>query len=86
MNNKITLLSPDETISDSSVVIGSVILEALKKKDKMPIFDIYPLVRKKSGSFNYENTISAIFFLYMNNIIDFDPPFIYNLALVNKIK
>lgn len=83
INNNI-LLSPDEPIQGSAIVIGAMILDLLKKKERIPIFDIYPHIKKKSNSFNYENALSALIFLYSNNIIDFDSPYIYNLAIMKK--
>lgn len=84
--NSSSLLSTDELIKNSSIVIGSLILRKIQKKEKITIFDIYPYIKSKTGFFNYENTIAALIFLYVNEIIDFNPPYIYNLALLNKRK
>ena len=86
MNKISTLISPDESISDSSVVLGALILNKIKAKERFLIFDLYPYIKSKNQSFNYENTMSALIFLYMNNIIDFNPPYIYNMAIIKKIK
>lgn len=80
------LISPDEPLNTSGIIIGAIVLNALKKSERMAIFDLYTYLKNKNNNFNYENTISALIFLYMNEIIDFDPPYIYNLALINKIK
>lgn len=84
-NHKFLLVSPEEPIEYSSVYIGSLILDKIKKVERISIFDLYPYLTKRNKTFNYENTISALIFLYMNGIIDFNPPYIYNLALFNKI-
>jgi hypothetical protein len=86
MSKNTALISPDESLNDSSVVLGALILNKLKTKERLLIFDLYPYIKSKNDSFNYENTMSALIFLFMNNIIDFDPPYIYNLAIIKKIK
>ena len=85
INNSL-LLSTDEAIKSSSIVIGALILKKLQRKERIIIFELYPYIKKELGLFNYENTISALIFLYINNIVDFNPPYIYNLAIINKRK
>lgn len=84
MINKKLLLSPDESIKNSGVIIGALILKEIKNKEKITIFDLYPYIKKHNNFFNYENTISALIFLFINDLIDFNPPYIYNLVILNQ--
>lgn len=73
------IVSPEQHPMSSSVYIGYVILTALKTNERITIFDLYGLINAKKIAFNYKNVIHALVFLYMNNLIDFDEPFIYKI-------
>lgn len=73
------IVSTEQHPMSSSVYIGYVILSALKSKERITIFDLYGLINAKRIAFNYKNVIHALVFLYMNNLVDFDEPFIYKI-------
>ena len=74
------LITSEQSLRLSSVYIGYLILDLLKKPDRVSIFDIYTFLREKNNCLNYSNTIYALIFLYMNNLVDFDEPYVYRIT------
>lgn len=74
------LISTEQSVRLSSVYIGYLVLDLLKKTERVSIFDLYNYLKKENYSFNYANIIYALIFLYVNNLIDFDEPYIYRIS------
>lgn len=71
------LVSYDQALKNSSLYLGYLILESLKKQNKISIFDLYDLLKKEDRNFNYTNVVYALMFLYMNDLVYFSEPYIY---------
>lgn len=78
MNKKKELISSEQNIKLSAVYSAYIILKALKNKEKITIFDLYSAIKKKDKVFHYRTANYALIFLYMNGLVDFNSPFIYN--------
>lgn len=74
--NKKLLISPEQDPRYSSVFVGYIILKELKKEDRITIFDLYSLVKRKMGILNTKTLSFALIFLFMNDLIDFNNPYI----------
>lgn len=71
------LVSYDQTLKNSSLYLGYVILESIQKTKKITIFELYDLLKKEDRNFNYTNMIYALMFLYMNDLVCFTEPYIH---------
>lgn len=76
------LVSPDQDLKLSTVYVGYLILKSIKNKKRVTVFDLYSAVRKMSGGFHFKIIMHALIFLYMNGLIEFNAPYIYNLQEV----
>lgn len=72
------IVSKDENIKTSAVYLGSLVLQQLKKKDRLSIFEITENFQKHNV-INYREIVSSLMFLYACGIIDFKEPFVYKL-------
>ena len=70
-----SLVSKDENIEQSSVYIGYIILTQLKSKEKISIYKMYEILKKRKIT-NTRQIMFSLLFLYENNIIDFKEPYI----------
>lgn len=73
------LIEENKNLDESGVYIGYLILAELERSDKISIFDLYGLVRKKVENVNYINTMNGLLFLRMLGLIDFKAPYITRL-------
>lgn len=71
------IVSYDQNLKNSSLYLGYLILESLNKKEKVSILDLYEIIKKENKNFNYTNMFYSLMFLYMNNLIYFNEPYIY---------
>lgn len=72
-----SLFSKDEDLNKSAINIGYLILQTFVtlKTDKLSIFEIMKLLRKKQ-SVSIRSFYHGIIFLYSVDLIKFDEPFI----------
>jgi hypothetical protein len=70
------LLLPNQNPKSSSVYSGYLILNMLKKSERISIFDLYEVLKGKDRSINYTNTIYALIFLHMSGLVDFNEPYV----------
>lgn len=73
------LIEENQNLEESGVYIGCLILEALQKHDKISIFDLYDLLRKKIDNVNYSNAMDGLVFLRMIGAIKFTAPYIVKI-------
>jgi len=69
------LLEENPRLQESGVYIAYLILERLGTQERLSIFDLYQFLRKKIDNVNYANTMDALTFLKMVNLIDFRAPY-----------
>jgi len=69
------LLEENPKLQESGVYIAYLILHRLNAHDRLSIFDLYQFLRKKIDNVNYANTMDALTFLKMVNLIDFKAPY-----------
>lgn len=81
--NKNLLVSPEQSVRLSTVYTGYIILKFLKNRERMTIFDIYSLIKKQNQNFHFKNAIQSLIFLYLNGLVEFNSPYIYNLKYRN---
>lgn len=77
--NKNSIISPEQLPKQTTVYLGFVLLRELSRHEKLSIFQMYSIIRKKAKIFNYGAVISALVFLYSLGLIDFNAPYIYRL-------
>ena len=73
------LIEENQTLQESGVYIGYVILEALQKNEKVSIFDLYDLLRKRIDNVNYSNTMDGLVFLHMIGAVKFTAPYVVKI-------
>lgn len=69
------LIEENARLTESGVYIAFVILEAVTKKDRVSIFDMYEIIKKKIEFVNYANVMDALLFLRMLGLIKFNAPY-----------
>ncbi len=77
----IELVSSEQEIQSSNVYVGYLILQELKGCERLSILDLHQLLKEKNPNFTYSGTLYALIFLFINNIIDFDEPYIYKISI-----
>lgn len=70
-----SLVSKDENIEQSCVYIGYIILTKLQTEEKISIYKVYEILKKRKIT-NTRQIMFSLMFLYENNIIDFKEPYI----------
>lgn len=73
------LISKDENIQQSAIYIGYIILLQLKKEEKISIYKMYDILKKRQIT-NTRQIMFSLVFLYENNIIDFKEPYICKVS------
>ncbi len=73
------LISKDENIQQSAIYIGYIILLQLKKEEKISIYKMYNILKKRQIT-NTRQIMFSLVFLYENNIIDFKEPYICKVS------
>lgn len=73
------LISKDENIQQSAIYIGYIILLQLKKEEKISIYKMYNILKKRQIT-NTRQIMFSLVFLYENDIIDFKEPYICKVS------
>ncbi len=76
IRKELLLMSTEQHPKQSSVFIGYIILKELSKKKRISIFELYQLIKQDTEVFNSKSLSSALIFLYINDLILFNKPFI----------
>jgi hypothetical protein len=63
-------------LKKSSVYIGHVILNELKRNGKISIIELHHLLKKKIGDVNYDNVMNSLVFLKICGLVIFDTPYL----------
>lgn len=69
------LIAENSRLSESGVYIAYIILDAISKKGRVSIFDVYDLAKKHVNSTSYVNVMDALSFLFMLGLIRFNAPY-----------
>lgn len=75
------LVQTEETLKNSSVYIGYLILKALKNSadGKIIIFDLIRILKKELDIIHYRQIFFGLSFLYCLGLVDFSEPYVYIL-------
>lgn len=73
------LIAENSKLSESGVYIAYIILDAISKKERISVFELYDLLKKRMDNVNYTNVMDALSFLRMIGLIKFNAPYFSKL-------
>jgi len=73
------LIEENVDLTDSGIFVGYLVMKELKDKDRLSIFDLYGVLKRKISNFNYQNVMNGLVFLNECGLIEFKKPYIYKV-------